>query len=146
MRNPKCRTCGKEHALGGCPEFKSTAPMESRPSRSKSANENLPVGTNPVVAQRIERVASNFEVAGSRPADRANSHLAIGVDLGSKDFGAKVIGRVMEDGRIEILSLTHSKAQFNKAEYQRKYMADKRTIKRLGLNCTVSEYRKQKEK
>lgn len=25
MKQPKCRTCGKEHALGTCPEFQSTA-------------------------------------------------------------------------------------------------------------------------
>lgn len=33
-----------------------------------------------------------------------------------------------------------------KAEYNRQYSADQRTIKRLGLNCTVAEFRKAKEK
>lgn len=33
-----------------------------------------------------------------------------------------------------------------KAEYNRKYSEDQRTIKRLGLNCTVAEFRKEKEK
>lgn len=68
--------------------------------------------------------------------------LHIAVDpSSSKDFGAKVIGRIMDDGRIEILSVTHSKAQFNKAEYQRLYMADQREIKRRGLSVTVKQYR-----
>jgi hypothetical protein len=30
---------------------------------------------------------------------------------------------------------------FNKKEYNRQFTADLRTIKRLGLNCTVKEYR-----
>lgn len=29
MKHPKCRTCGKEHALGGCPEFKNIGLMQS---------------------------------------------------------------------------------------------------------------------
>lgn len=30
---------------------------------------------------------------------------------------------------------------FNKKEYNRQFTADLRTIKRLGLNCTVAQYR-----
>lgn len=46
------------------------------------------------------------------------------------------IGRPRKDGSTD---------PFSKKEYQREYMADLRTIKRLGLNCTVSEWRKQNE-
>lgn len=69
----KCTNCGGSHPKWDCtrPKKKSTAPEESRTSRSASANESAPVDTHPDVAQRIERVASNFEVAGSSPAVRA---------------------------------------------------------------------------
>lgn len=120
MKHPKCKTCGKEHALGGCPEFRSKSKPEDRRG---------------IIA------IDSFEDVKPEPVRPEPEKIIVGVDPGSKDFGAKVIGRVMEDGRIEILSLTHSKAQFNKAEYQRQYMADQRTIKRLGLNCTVSQFR-----
>lgn len=33
------------------------------------------------------------------------------------------------------------KTDFDRTEYQKLYMRDKATIKRLGLNCTVAEYR-----
>jgi hypothetical protein len=124
QKHPKCRTCGKEHALGGCPEF-----IRVRDAKT--------VKVEPKATAKPE---SEQGVQLSRP--EPIPQMIIGVDpASSKDFGAKVIGRVMEDGRIEILSRTHSKAQFNKAEYQRQYMADQRTIKRLGLNCTVAVYR-----
>jgi hypothetical protein len=35
---------------------------------------------------------------------------------------------------------------FNKKEYNRQFTADLRTIKRLGLNCTVREWREKNEK
>jgi hypothetical protein len=38
-----------------------------------------------------------------------------------------------------------SKALFDRSAYQRRYMADLRTIKRLGLSVTVAQYRKSKE-
>lgn len=37
---------------------------------------------------------------------------------------------------------TTSKALFDRSAYQRQYMADLRTIKRLGLSVTVVEWRK----
>lgn len=37
------------------------------------------------------------------------------------------------------------KTDFDKAEYNRQFMRDLRTIKRLGLSVTVAEYRKLKE-
>jgi len=92
-------------------------------------------------AKAARDIGSNPRHPAGTQALPVDTNLIVGVDPASKDFGAKVIGRVMEDGRIEILSLTHSKAQFNKAEYQRKYMADQRTIKRLGLDCSVKEWR-----
>lgn len=39
---------------------------------------------------------------------------------------------------------THSRAQFDRLKYQREYMRDRNTIKRLGLNMTVGEWRKSK--
>jgi hypothetical protein len=35
---------------------------------------------------------------------------------------------------------------FNKKEYNRQFTADLRTIKRLGLNCTVKEWREKNGK
>lgn len=37
------------------------------------------------------------------------------------------------------------KTDFDRTEYQKLYMRDKATIKRLGLNCTVAEFRKAKD-
>lgn len=44
-----------------------------------------------------------------------------------------------------IVPVTPSKALFDRIAYQRQYMADLRTIKRLGLSVTVAQYRKSKE-
>jgi len=44
-----------------------------------------------------------------------------------------------------IVPVASSKALFDRSAYQRQYMADLRTIKRLGLSVTVSQYRKSKE-
>lgn len=35
----------------------------------------------------------------------------------------------------------HSKANFDRNKYQREYMQDRATIKRLGLEMTVKQYR-----
>ncbi len=125
MKFPKCRTCGKEHALGGCPEFQMPDKLiNSMPEPALRKGHEVSRG-----AGRKEQPPTIVTVDPSS----------------SKDFGAKVIGKVMEDGRIEILSIVHSKSQFNKTEYHRNYMRDKATIKRLGLSCTVAAYRKSKE-
>jgi len=56
-----------------------------------------------------------------------------------------------EEGTQALASSTLSKSKMGrprtgyiKAEYNRAYSADQRTIKRLGLNCSVKEYRKGK--
>jgi hypothetical protein len=55
-------------------------------------------------------------------------------------------GSILKAGTQALPVDIHSKAQFDRNEYQRLYMRDKATIKRLGLNCTVREWREKNEK
>lgn len=68
MKNPKCRTCGKEHALGGCPDFQSTAVRKDAPNQkdighramnaSVAGTQSLPVDTPP--KPKIGRPSTGF--------------------------------------------------------------------------------------
>src|SRR6478609_8725868 len=94
---PKCRTCGKEHALGGCPEFQSTAARKIEAGYAKEEHR---------VAPETVQVSSPAPATNPPPKPK--------------------IGR--------------PRTGFNKKEYNRQFTADLRTIKRLGLNCTVAQY------
>lgn len=88
----------------------------------------------------IGRSAPNASVAGTQspPVDtnprRSESNIA----------------SPFQGGRLEVIGLHSPKPlltqePFNKTNYQKQYMADLRTIKRLGLSVTVADYRKSKE-
>lgn len=142
MKFPKCKTCGKEHALGGCPEFKSTAARKDVRREVDNETVSVPITascTQALPVYTIPDALSRADVVGRHLLKKAN-------EWGWPDDGEgafEYIQRIsykqgLEDGS----QMRHSsKAQFNKAEYQRQYMADQRTIKRLGLNMTVAQYR-----
>lgn len=109
MKYPKCRTCGKEHALGGCPEFKNRSHAVG-PAMGAKGGAVLSGGDN----QRDE--------AGATPA-----MLQVATDTLPKP------------------KMGRPRTGYIKAEYNRQYSADQRTIKRLGLQMTVAEWRKSKE-
>lgn len=102
MKHTKCKICGKEHALGGCPEF-----------RQRVNGHSQHEGANAQVTVRNEVVT------------------VVGTESGTLTPPKPKIGR--------------PRTGFNKKEYNRQFTADLRTIRRLGLNVSVSEYRKQKE-
>ena len=102
QRKIKCKICGKEHSLGGCPEFQSTA------SRMDVRRVEVPV------VEDGAKVASAGSVAGTQ---------ALPVDTLPKP------------------KMGRPRTGYIKAEYNRQYSADLRTIKRLGLEMTVTEWR-----
>lgn len=53
---------------------------------------------------------------------------------------------ILEAGTQALPVDTHSKANFDRNKYQREYMRDRATIKRLGLEMTVAEWRKTNAK
>lgn len=98
MKHTKCKICGKEHALGGCPEF--IRVQDAKPAKSE------PKATAKIEAEQM--------VQTHRPEPIPHK---------------PKIGR--------------PRTGFNKKEYNRQFTADLRTIKRLGLNCTVAEFRRK---
>jgi len=113
-RHSKCKICGKEHALGGCPEFQSTAARKDVRQRDQGISPDLDRG--------------NAQGGGQKPEKpRQAATQALPVDTPPKP------------------KMGRPRTGYIKAEYNRQYMADLRTIKRLGLSVTVSQYRKSKE-
>lgn len=95
MKKPKFRTCGKEHALGGLPEFQSTEACGDKPTRA---------------------------VRSSASADTERARELISpVDAPPKP------------------KMGRPRTGYIKAEYNRKYSADKRKAVKLGIS--VPEYR-----
>lgn len=146
MKHTKCKICGKEHALGGCPEFQSTA--------ARKDVQSVDNGSLAKAKQDSTRRPDSAQVSGSQSRPVAGTQAlpvdtTIGLDKGSDDIGAKVTFRVLHDGKFEILSIDHSKAKFDeiiqkhneRLQYQSEYQRDLRMLKRLGLSCTVKEYR-----
>lgn len=78
------------------------------------------------VAQRKEQGSSKAKVEGSSPSVSANECMP-GIDY----------SRPIETPLIQMLVRKHKERLAYNAAYQR----DLRTIKRLGLSCTVSQYR-----
>jgi len=139
----KCTNCGGSH-----PKWDCTKPLKESTAALKEVHHSDHGGApDRTIGQQKGGGLKPSKTSVSRnQASPVDTNIIVAVDPSTgKDFGAKVIGRVLEDGRIEILSVTHSKAKFSKSDYQKRYMADQRTIKRLGLSVTVAQYRKSKE-
>lgn len=79
------------------------------------------------VAQRTEQGSSKAKVAGSSPA------------VSAKDLISPETQSTNEFFSYDYVLRKHKERLAYNAAYQR----DLRTIKRLGLNCTVKEWRKQ---
>jgi len=99
MKNPRCKICGEEHALGICPEFQSTV------RKNVTANKIVALGAG---------------------------------EVGRADFPACAKHHV---DTLPKPKMGRPRTGYIKAEYNRQYMADLRTIKRLGLSVTVKQYR-----
>lgn len=143
----KCTKCGGSHPKWDCtkPLKESTAARKADVPRSSEVRP-LPEGEGRQKMRKQTEISDTVRGPSEISASPVDTNIIVAVDPSTgKDLGAKVIGRVLEDGRIEILSVTHSKAKFSKSDYQKRYMADQRTIKRLGLSVTVAQYRKSKE-
>ncbi|RYX78511.1 hypothetical protein EON76_05125 [bacterium] len=135
----KCTNCGGSHPKWDCtkPLKESTAALKEVHHRGHGGAPDRIIGQ-----QKGGGLKPSKPSLARNQASPVDTNIIVAVDPSTgKDFGAKVIGRVLEDGRIEILSITHSKAKFSKSDYQKRYMADQRTIKRLGLSVTVKQYR-----
>ena len=81
MREPKCRTCGKEHRLGVCPEFQSSrGGGESRPTAGQTGE----TGTR-LRASESSREPMRVN-AGSAPSDGLlHNTRAAGVATGPRE-------------------------------------------------------------
>lgn len=102
MKPPKCRTCGKEHSLGVCPEFR----------------------------QRLN-VDFRHEGANAQATVQSGNVTVVGNESGTLTPPKPKMGR--------------PRTGYIKAEYNRQYSADQRTIKRLGLEMTVKEWREKND-
>ncbi len=119
----KCKICGKEHALGGCPEFQSTAARNGR--AGTEAVDTVRSGKGSLRRKPIGPESLNDGTVSGEAT--ASEYQASPVDTSPKPK----IGR--------------PRTGFNKKEYNRQFTADLRALRRLGLDCTVKEYRSLKE-
>lgn len=137
MKNPKCRTCGKEHRLGAI--WCSVTSGSSNGKTSDFGSDNG--GSNPSPEARqdseaVERtrlqISSRKGVTGSNPVPVSNADVAQLVErLPSK--------QEVEGSRPFVRS--NLQEPFDRLKYQREYMRDKATINRLGLEMKVKAYR-----
>lgn len=117
----RCKICGKEHALGGCPEWK----------ENKGAKR--PIHRDEVV---------NIQFRGGKANENINVK-AGDLDWVHRGDSADIVSyREVDSSKPK---MGRPRTGYIKAEYNRQYMADLRTIKRLGLSVTVAQYRKSKE-
>lgn len=118
---PRCRTCGKEHALGGCPEFQSTA-----------ARKDVHGGGD--VIRSSER-----SVERSGTSSKANPTTDMGIE-GTQALPVDTIPKPKKELTFYELIELHQKRLAYQAQYQR----DLRAATKLGIS--VKEFRAGKGK
>lgn len=117
----KCTNCGGAHPSWDC----------SKPTKSTASRKEVAVCE--VGDKSLKSQPSKSEKLGRERAAPADAQVRAGTQALPVDTHPKP-------------KMGRPRTGYIKAEYNRQYSADQRTIKRLGLNCTVAEFRKAKEK
>lgn len=102
---------------------------------------------SPVIIGQAHAAKEDRERTSPEPGTKGGETLSpadIGLAIQSKQRGTKSKSQIVGAGTQALPVDTHSRAQFDRLKYQREYMRDRNTIKRLGLNMTVGEWRKSK--